>query len=166
MKNQVIAAAALFAVALGALPASAAEGFDGVGVRGFVNSAGKGAVLFGGEGITFKGGPFYLGGAGSGGPVVTESGSAFGYGGVIVGASDTLVGNATYDLRLLLGGGGGSIGSARAAGFVVEPSLAIGMKVDEKSRASLTAGYLYMPEDSAFSGATFGLRFTFAGVRS
>ncbi|MNY42900.1 hypothetical protein D3C86_1778280 [compost metagenome] len=85
---------------------------------------------------------------------------------MIVGASDTLAGNATYDLRLLMGGGGGSIGSAKAAGFVLEPSVAVGMKLGEKNRASLTAGYLYMPSDTAFSGATFGLRFNFAGSRS
>ncbi|MBO9540785.1 hypothetical protein J7643_09365 [bacterium] len=164
MKKRVIAAA-LFAVALGAAPASAAEGFDGVGIRGFANSAGKTAVLFGGEGTFYTSGPFYLGGAGSGGPVLSEPRSAFGYGGVMLGATDTLFGRSTYDLRLLVGGGGGAIGADKAAGLVLEPSLALGLKLDEKSRVSLTAGYLYMPEDTAFSGATFGLRFNFAGSR-
>lgn len=166
MKQHVIAAAALFALAMGALPASAAEGLDGVGVRGFVNAAGQAATLFGGEGITFKGGPFYMGGAGAGGPLVSEPGSAFGYGGVIVGATDALAGSATYDLRLLVGGGGGKIGSTRAAGFALEPSVAVGLDLGGKKRVSLTAGYLFMPEDTAFSGATFGLRFNFAGTRS
>ena len=150
------------AVMLVAAPAMAEEQsrIDGFAVRALVGGNGQTAALFGTEGLSFRAGSFYMGGAGSGGAFLGSSSGGMGYGGFITGVADRL-GGATYDLRVLLGGGGGKVNGEGGGGIVVEPSIGVGMSLANGWNPSLTASYLYMRNNPNMSGATVGLRINF-----
>jgi hypothetical protein len=131
-----------------------------VSVRALLSPDGDATALFGGAGISHRSGPVYFGGAGYGGPVVTQRRGGFGYGGVLLGAATEIAAGTFLDGRLLVGGGGGAIDGNGAGSFVLEPSIALGVVLPAQSKLAVTAGYLYMPTASDFSGATLGLRFT------
>lgn len=167
MKQTALALSLVAGALLVALPVSAQEASktyevskdSELSIRAMLSQDETITGLFGGAGIAYRSGPAYLGGAGYGGPVVSKQRGGMGYGGVIVGATDTF-GGAYYDARLLVGGGGGAIGENRAGSFAVEPSIALGVVLPGEAKLGLTAGYLYMPNASEFSGATLGLRFS------
>ena len=130
-----------------------------VSVRGLLAPNGEVTGLFGGAVVAHRSGALYQGGGGYGGPIFGQSRGGMGYGGTILGASSTFAGSAFYDVRLLLGGGGGTVAGQGMGSFVLEPSLALGVVLPGESKISLTAGYLYMPNASDLSGATVGLRY-------
>ena len=161
MKNSLIALSLVAGSLVMALPAVAQEGVaeSEVSVRALFSPDGSTTGLFGGAGISHRAGALYFGGAGYGGPVVSQPRGGMGYGGAILGASNAIAGGLDFDARLLVGGGGGSIGGNGAGSFALEPSIALGLALPGESKLSLTAGYLYMPRATQFNGATVGLRF-------
>lgn len=154
----VLGSALLLAAPASAQEASRMEGFS---LRALIGAGGETAMLYGAEGYSFRSGSFYMGGAGAGGPFLDASKGALGYGGLIVGSASKLVGETTYDLRLLFGGGGGALNGNAGGGVVLEPSLSLGFALDGGWNPSLTAGYLYMQGLPELSGPTVGLRLNF-----
>ncbi|MNS10143.1 hypothetical protein D3C72_416510 [compost metagenome] len=168
MKKSWICLSLVAGALLATLPASAQEATKPqtvmepeVSARALLTPNGDVAPLFGASALAYRSGPLYMGGAGYGGARYGQSRGGMGYGGAIVGASSTFAGPAYYDARLLVGGGGGSVGGQAMGSFALEPSLGIGVILPNASKLGLTAGYLYMPNASDLSGATVGLRFAY-----
>lgn len=159
LRNTILLMGAALVIAAPALAQEEAR-TEGLAIRALVGTSGQTAVLYGAEGYSYKAGSFYLGGAGSGGAFVGSNKGGMGYGGLIAGMADRL-GGATYDLRVLVGGGGGMLNGKGDGGFAIEPSASLGVSLPGGWTPSLTVGYLYMPSVSDLSGATAGFRLNF-----
>jgi hypothetical protein len=121
-------------------------------------------VFMGGQFTQFLGGGFYLGGGGFGGELLGRPGQTggMGYGGLIAGLEAKLTDGLWCDFGALIGGGGGTPAPGDpAAGFIVEPSVALGLKIVPGLRLGLTASYLDMPGSGGLSGFTSGLVVSF-----
>lgn len=128
----------------------------GPAIKALFSPSGVG-YLVGGGGVDYLSEHFYLGGAGYGGSV---AGGGLGYGGMVTGYENKLGDNNAYNVSLLVGGGGGSSGGS----LVLEPEVSVSQLFGGGVRGTLSAGYLYMPNAGATSGATVGLRLEFKNL--
>jgi hypothetical protein len=132
-------------------------------LQALYTSNGSLGFLFGGRGVGYLTPRLYVGGAGYGGSLVngTQTGG-MGYGGFLVGGEGYLGQSMAYDLSLMVGGGGGGTSSSNSGGsMIIQPAAGLSALLGGGLRATLSLGYLYMPQYSAFSGASLGLRLEF-----
>jgi hypothetical protein len=122
-------------------------------------------ILAGLRFVRFLGDSIFIGGGAFAGPLVgrPDQTGGFGYGGFIADWEARVAEPLSFDLQLLIGGGGGTPAPGdQAAGFVLEPKLALGWSPSGKGlRVGLTGGYLFLPGSPSLSGFVVGLRLEF-----
>ena len=122
-------------------------------------------ILVGPRFVRFIGENLFIGGGAFVGPLVgrTSQTGSLGYGGFIGGWEVRAAEALSFDLQLLIGGGGGTPAAGdQAAGFVLEPKLAINWSPSGKGlRLGLTGGYLFTPGSPSLSGFVVGLKLAF-----
>jgi hypothetical protein len=122
-------------------------------------------ILYGWHYMHHRSDTFSVGGAAYTGQISEGRSGSFSYGGLAAAYNGQLSQNLGAEIGILAGGGGGfnSLGEI-AGGIIIEPNAALSFVFGKYVRVALTAGYMYMPNYTSFSGISGGLRFDFLSI--
>lgn len=104
---------------------------------------------------------FGVGGAVHTGQISEGASGSFSYGGLVANYSSSVGETTRMDMSLLMGGGGGfTAAGGVGGGIALEPTASLSFKFGQ-TRTTLGAGFLWLPNNSAFTGITAFARFDF-----
>ena len=136
----------------------------GTEIKIIKNASGM-AQLFGWRYVHYETPNFYVGGAGYTGQMSMGAAGSFSSGGLLVGWETYLAPKGRLDISLM-GGGGGGFNAAQgittlSGGFLLEPNAAFSVILSPTVRATIDAGYVWIPSSTLYTGISAGFRFEF-----